>query len=391
MASLEAGRDTIYHCQLTDTQWYKDYIQNFLKKQFPSLKIGLIHIIADDALVRKCRKRTQIDSTTWRKLFDDKLAQQLVQIPKAVAIVEPAVDFFCVIRNRDGDEPAIEGPKHDWTSFHKTFYQDSTVPVVSDDDAGNDANYEPSCRTGFDSPVLNEPSHSSRKSYSRKSFNAKLSTEQNYRLPDLRFYGQFAHIRELLDYSYHSNYTRERQRFQDAIICEFLSAAVIHDKHGEICTTPTEPWIVFTAGAMGAGKSYTMKKLVRDGCFPLLAFVQVDPDAIRRFLPEFPLYVKEDPESAGVLTGKEAGLIAEILTLAGLHAGKNVLVDGSLRHSEWYQEYFAKLRAQFSNLRIAIIHVTAPTEAIIQRAEVRSTFVKLIHLLSIALRLIVQM
>jgi hypothetical protein len=35
----------------------------------------------------------------------------------------------------------------------------------------------------------------------------------------------------------------------------------------------------FTAipGAMGAGKSYTMRKLVDNGRFPLLAFVNVDP------------------------------------------------------------------------------------------------------------------
>ena len=37
---------------------------------------------------------------------------------------------------------------------------------------------------------------------------------------------------------------------------------------------------------MGAGKSYTMRKLVEKGRFPLLAFVNVDPDEIRRQLPE---------------------------------------------------------------------------------------------------------
>jgi hypothetical protein len=98
------------------------------------------------------------------------------------------------------------------------------------------------------------------------------------------------------------------------------------DKNGEICTTPTEPWIVFTAGAMGAGKlllgfvirishtffvlsgkSYTMRQMVEKGRFPLLAFVNVDPDAIRRYLPEFHLYVEEIPLLAGELTRKEAG------------------------------------------------------------------------------------
>ena len=120
----------------------------------------------------------------------------------------------------------------------------------------------------------------------------------------------------------------------------------------------------------GAGKSYTMQRLVDKGRFPLLAFVQVDPDEIRRHLPEFHLYVDQSPELAGSLTRKEAGFIAEILTLAALQAGKNVMVDGSLRDAAWYQSYFARLRVEFPILRLSIIHVTAPREAVFQRAAV---------------------
>lgn len=121
----------------------------------------------------------------------------------------------------------------------------------------------------------------------------------------------------------------------------------------------------------GAGKSYTMKKLVDSGRFPLLGFVTTDPDKIRQYLPEFHLYVDSDPEAAGELTHKEAGYIAEILTLAGLQSGKNVMVDGSLRDSDWYKTYFQRLRQEFTLLRIAIIHVTAPRDAIFRRAAVR--------------------
>ena len=79
-----------------------------------------------------------------------------------------------------------------------------------------------------------------------------------------------------------------------------------------------------------------MRKLVENGRFPLTAFVIVDPDEIRHRLPEFHMYVEENPELAGSMTRKEAGFIAEILTLAALQAGKNVLQDGSLRDSDWY-------------------------------------------------------
>lgn len=75
------------------------------------------------------------------------------------------------------------------------------------------------------------------------------STEENYCADHGHFYGPYADIRAQLDYNYHSNYTQERQAFQDEIIEKF-SASIIRDKHGFIGTKPTEPICVFTAGAM---------------------------------------------------------------------------------------------------------------------------------------------
>ena len=72
-------------------------------------------------------------------------------------------------------------------------------------------------------------------------------------------------------------------------------------------------------------------------------------------------------------THKEAGYVAEILTLVGLQAGKNVLVDGSLRDHEWYQKYFAFLRKEYPMYKLAIIHVVAPRDAVFERAAERAT------------------
>jgi hypothetical protein len=195
------------------------------------------------------------------------------------------------------------------------------------------------------------------------------SSEEKHQSNDRTFHGQFQHIRQKLDYNYHSNYTPERQKFQDEVVNSFLGRACISDENGETSATPTEPWIVFTAGAMGVGKGYTMNKLVEMDQFP--AFVQVDPDEIRRHFPEIQEYLEQCPELAGELTKKEAGFISEILTLAGLQAGKNVLVDGSLRDWEWYQVYFHQLRTEFPNFRLAILHISAPRDTVLQRAEVR--------------------
>ena len=223
-----------------------------------------------------------------------------------------------------------------------------------------DAHYNPD-----PSPIL-RPTTGMIRSYSYIS-----STEENWRaLPgDFEFYGPFKDLRATLDYSYHCNYRKERQNFQDEVI-EKMLGSFIRDKNGFVCTIPRDPWIVFTAGAMGAGKSHTIRKLQEANHFPSLAFVSVDPDEIRRELPEFLEYVNTNPLLAGEMTRKEAGYIAELITLAALRKGKNVLVDGSLRDTEWYSFYFSSLREEYSNLRIAILHITAPPYLIFHRAKV---------------------
>ena len=47
------------------------------------------------------------------------------------------------------------------------------------------------------------------------------------------------------------NYSKSRQELQDAIVHKLLDGTMIHDTtNGRVCKTPTEPWIVFTAGVM---------------------------------------------------------------------------------------------------------------------------------------------
>ena len=48
-----------------------------------------------------------------------------------------------------------------------------------------------------------------------------------------------------------------------------------------------------------------MGLLSERGIFPMDAFVRVDPDRLRRELPEMQAYVRRDPETAGSLTHKE--------------------------------------------------------------------------------------
>lgn len=209
------------------------------------------------------------------------------------------------------------------------------------------------------------------------------STEDNYSmgggtfLEPQHFVGKYKEQRARLDYSFHKPYRAERQLFHDCLMDLFHHTRVFDDAKNLYCDRPLENWIVFTAGPMGAGKGHTMQWLQREThhgmpLFPLAAFVKVDPDSLRELLPETPEYIRRNPLTAGALTQKEVGYIAEVLTMDALQQGKNVLVDGSLKDAEWYLHYIASLRRDFPRLKIAIIHVKASEASILARCRRRA-------------------
>lgn len=120
----------------------------------------------------------------------------------------------------------------------------------------------------------------------RESFDTSQSTECAYRADVATgFAVSFKHAREQLDYSFHCNYTLERQQLvQDPIIAALTSCG----------TSASQPWVVFTAGVMGSGKSHTLATLHKFGIFNLSCFVRIDPDEVRQLLPEFQVRLGSD-------------------------------------------------------------------------------------------------
>lgn len=199
-----------------------------------------------------------------------------------------------------------------------------------------------------------------------------LSTVTMYKSDDNKFYGPYASIRAGLDYKYHSNFKKSRQLLQDKIIHDILALDPSSTHSDCTKTSDDTPWIVFTAGVMGAGKTHTIRSLHENQYFPLRDFVVVDPDDIRSQFPEYKLYIKTHPELAGECTRKEAGYISEIAIHAALQQRRNVLVDGSLRDSHWYHTYFSYLKKKYYPVKIAILHITASMEHIWERVKKRS-------------------
>ena len=71
------------------------------------------------------------------------------------------------------------------------------------------------------------------------------------------FVGKYSKQRSELDYSYHWQYTAQRQLFHDLLIDRFFETTVRDDDTHMICDRPRDNWLVFTAGCMGAGGTRT--------------------------------------------------------------------------------------------------------------------------------------
>lgn len=203
------------------------------------------------------------------------------------------------------------------------------------------------------------------------------STEENYAILSRPFSvhreaeamdeveGIFASERAALDRTYHARYLPARRRLQDELIAQALRVFP-----GDL--GPEEnPWLLLTAGAMGAGKTSMVAWLERQGMFPLQKYIHVDPDAFRARLPEWSAYVRADPETAGNLTRKETNLMTEVTTLAAMARGLHVWQDGSLRNADFFLSWIPRIRQLYPNYRVAILHVTASEQRIRRRVLAR--------------------
>ena len=242
------------------------------------------------------------------------------------------------------------------------------------------------------------------------------STSDNYASPSAPLREEYLQSRARLDYGWHVKYSLERQAVQDSIVASILSAV------GKSPPPPVQPWVVFTAGCMGAvrrrrrrcrsaaaalpprasrpraraltaaalplrasrprsppprtaspqGKTHVMKLLDRRDVLPLRDFVCIDLDRIREALPEHPQYVAADPERAGLLTQAEAGTIGEVATEEAFRRGRHVWIDSTLRDGGWWSREIARIRATYPRYKLAILLVEASWPRVLHRSRRRS-------------------
>lgn len=108
------------------------------------------------------------------------------------------------------------------------------------------------------------------------------STHEIHRADHTLFTEPYRESRRNRDYSYHSNYTLARQDLQDSIIARFLGGIARPDSEGSDSPVGApKPWILFTSGGPGVGKTTAVQWMYDSGLLPLQRFVVVDPDCER--------------------------------------------------------------------------------------------------------------
>ena len=220
---------------------------------------------------------------TGFRIPEETSKKMLEEMPDNVETMKEEVDYFCTIRN-PGGKVELEGET--WENFTRTFQQEVEVVKGGCCGDGKDLSNESSPAPQMVRRLASKEetryaatSFRMRRRSFRRPFSVGVSTEENHKSDDRNFYGKYSHIRETLDYDYHCNYTYDRQKFQDAIITEFLHGAVITDKDGQICTTPTEPWLVFTAGAVSLFGRYSEREVsLQTLMLPLLSLLSLYED-----------------------------------------------------------------------------------------------------------------
>lgn len=199
-------------------------------------------------------------------------------------------------------------------------------------------------------------------------FDYERCTFSQYQMPETNLgntasASKYGAIRAGLDAGYHGTYSLSRQAQQDALLADALQGV----EGGR-----ETPWCVFTAGAMGSGKSHVFEHLVDRGILPLQGVQILDPDMFKAALPEWRGYLARDPLRAGFHTRRESGYLLEVAQEHALRDRRHIWVDGSLRDGEWYSGEFERIRREHPTYKIAIVHVVATRSAVLQRAERRA-------------------
>jgi predicted ABC-type ATPase len=171
--------------------------------------------------------------------------------------------------------------------------------------------------------------------------------------------GAFWQDRALMDYEWFPKWAVDRVPVQDRIIAEILAGHRASERRTAL----------YTCGTFGSGKTHALRGALRKQ-FNADKRVRIDPDAIRRRLPEWPKLVQTDPTSAGAQTHQEATFIALLAERVCIRMRLSYLVDGSLSNADWYHTWLQHVVTQ--GYTVMLVRFDCTVERAIERCERRA-------------------
>jgi len=162
-----------------------------------------------------------------------------------------------------------------------------------------------------------------------------------------------------MDYTWFPRWSYDRVAVQDRIVA--LTIAGVRPADRRIA--------IYTCGTYGSGKTHALAGVLSKQ-FRTRELVRIDPDEIRRQLPEWSELVALEPAAAGTLTHREATFIALLAERVCQHMRLSYVVDGSLSNAEWYRDWLARVRRL--GYRIFLLRFVCPVGVAAARCAKRA-------------------
>jgi predicted ABC-type ATPase len=174
--------------------------------------------------------------------------------------------------------------------------------------------------------------------------------------------GAFWQDRSLMDYDWFPRWTHARVAVQDRIVAATLAGGRPSDRRIAL----------YTCGTYGSGKTHALTGKTGKLCkqFRTRELVRIDPDEIRRQLPEWDELVRVDASQAGAVTHQEATFIALLAERVCQRMRLSYIVDGSLSNAEWYRDWLTQVRER--GYRIFLLRFVCPIKVAAQRCDKRA-------------------
>ena len=144
------------------------------------------------------------------------------------------------------------------------------------------------------------------------------------------------------------DYPADRKLLHEKIMGEYFD-------HVQAPAKGQKPMAILMAGGTAAGKSTILRHHMDEEM--MNQFVMVDPDGIKEKLPEYKEATKGSARNAAVMVHEESSDIAKNLRQRAIDAGKNVVIDGTMKDPHKYGKLIDSLKEKGYDVNVIFVDI----------------------------------